>query len=150
MSAESACTDRPSEPLGWDGYDQSHPSAPAVQPVAIVLLESSVEVMPHPVSEGEDSFNPDSWTFDWGVAGQGHLPVDGEDGWHVAVIADLFVCRNGVHLTVAAFLHLRVREDLEELTSRDVEERYGYWSSHILWDYIAAEANRQLLSLIHI
>lgn len=143
--SESEGTPLPANPLDWEGDAQRWPAAaPSLKPHGLILLESSITYAGHDEDDDEDER-----TFDWVISGHpAHATSEGDD-WSTALVGELFVCREALHLVVAAVLPLRARFDVftECATAGEVEDRFAYWASDLLWDFIAAEGNRQLVSM---
>lgn len=142
----------PDRPLEWGSVESWPAEAPALRPRGLILIESTLTYAGHPEDRVEDEVgeeDDDVWDggFDWTIAAQpGHVSESGV--WHAALIGDVFICRGGWHLLIAAVLPLEGRPGVfEDLSApEDVEKRLGYWASHVLWDFLVAEGNRQLVS----
>ena len=142
----------PSEPLEWGSVEPWPLDAPDLRPRGLILIESSLTFAGHPSEEHNEDVQQDTqdtWDggFDWTVAGQpAHVTENGE--WHAALIGDIFICREGWHLMVGAVLPIDGRPGVfDDCTDRDdVERRLGYWASHLLWDFLIVEGNRQLVN----
>lgn len=138
---------RPDGPTEWKGPEQSWPSeAPDVMFGGVRLVESSLAF----VGAGEEHEEGAPSTFEWVIKGTpAHAAHDDEEHLHATLIADLFVCDHDFHLSVTAGAPLLTRQGTDEggLHAEAIEERFGYWASHVLWDVVASEARRQIGSL---
>lgn len=134
----------PTEPLPWGDVDDWPVSAPDLRPRGVILLEASLYFAG---AHSDEDIDEPVDTFDWVITGHpGHLG-EGTGTWHTALVGELFLCRDGWHLAVAAILPVEGRPDVygECAESAEVEDRLGYWSSHVLWDFVSQEANRLLV-----
>ena len=113
-----------------------------------MLLESSLYFAGH-ADEDDETKDDDkaATTFRWTIDGHPGQMEEGGATWHTGLIGEIFVCREGWHLIVAAALQVEGRAERfkECLGSADVEACLGYWASHILWDFVSVEANRLLV-----
>lgn len=139
----------PTGPLSWGDTPTWPEGAPDLRPRGLILLESSLYFAGHVEEDDESAEDPDkpAGTFDWIINGHPGHTIEETKTWHAGLIGEIFVCREGWHLRVAAVLPVEGRGDsYEQCIQEDyVEARLGFWASHILWDFVSAEANRLLV-----